>query len=82
MSEFINNNGWVIWSVFAAAVLLSYRLVKRGGNEPFLRRALYAFNPNLDLKNPKRRKLRMGFIAVAVIIILVIMLANFLFIFT
>jgi hypothetical protein len=48
---------WALQSIVVIAVLLRYRLLKRGGNEPFLRRLLYAFSPNADPANEKRSKL-------------------------
>jgi len=75
--ELIKNYWWAIWATLVVTLLLRYRLVKRGGNEHFLRRLLYAFSPNTDPTNENRSKLSIWVVAFALFGVVVAMAANF-----
>ncbi|NOU25163.1 MAG: hypothetical protein HOO90_06475 [Methylotenera sp.] len=77
MIELIKNYWWAIWAALVVTLLLRYRLVKRGGNELFLRRLLYAFSPNTEPTNEKRSKLSVWVVAFALFGVAVAMAANF-----
>ena len=46
---------WLIWACGALTALIAYRVAKRGGNEPLLRRIEYALIPATDPANARPR---------------------------
>lgn len=56
MGEWIARNWWMLWALFVVATLVAYRMRRRGGDEFFLRRIVFALFPQSDPANPHRRE--------------------------
>jgi hypothetical protein len=76
MSSWLANFWWMLWAFVAVAGLITYRIRRRGGDEPLLRRIEYALFPSTDPAYKPQRQLS----ALAIILIggglLLIMFVN------
>jgi hypothetical protein len=53
MGLWLAKHWWLLWALFAATGWVVYRLSRRGGDEPFLRRVMYALFPGTDPEGPR-----------------------------
>ncbi len=78
MKEFLSQYWWAIWGVLATVAMVWYRFVKRGGDEPFLRKVLYSAFPEASPENEQRRKISLKVMIFAAVGILVAIAASLL----
>ena len=81
MKDFLSQYWWAVWGVLATVTMVWYRFVKRGGNEPFLRKVLYSAIPEASPENEQHGKISLKVLIFAVVGILVAIAANLLLIF-
>jgi len=57
MAQWFTNYWWLVWALAAVSGLVAFRIRRRGGDEPVLRRVIYALFPNSDPGNRPQRRL-------------------------
>jgi len=57
MSQWLMNYWWLVWALAAVGGLVAFRVHRRGGDEPVLRRVMYALFPRSDPANRPQRQL-------------------------
>jgi len=56
MGEWWAKYWWLLWALFVAVAIVTFRMRKRGGDESILRRIWLALFPDADPENPRRRE--------------------------
>ena len=57
MAQWFTNYWWLVWALAAVSGLVAFRIRRRGGDEPVLRRVIYALFPYSDPANRPQRQL-------------------------
>ena len=57
MSQWLINYWWLVWALAAVGGLVAFRMHRRGGDEPVLRRVMDALFPRSDPANRSQRHL-------------------------
>ena len=56
MAQWLTNYWWLVWALAVVSGLVAFRIRRRGGNEPVLRRVMYALFPYSDpVYRPQRQ---------------------------
>ncbi len=59
MSSWLAHNWYMIWALVVTSAFVAYRMRKRGGEEPMLRRVIFALFPYSDPRRVPQQQLSM-----------------------